>query len=375
MEEIVKIALTGGPCAGKSSAEKFLKKELAKRGWQVIFVPEVATRIIRQYGLDPPRLAANDREKYLDFQRLVLRTQLREEDAAVKQAPKFYGDRKVVIICDRGAMDGACYMTAGEFKRLIGSMKFKKADLRERRYEAVFHLVTAADGAETHYNKDNSARIETPEQAREADKRTQLVWVGHPHLRIIDNSTDFEGKLNRLLAKILKALGEPQKIETERKFLVHRQPDPDSAHFPVPCEDVEIRQVYLAGEEHVRLRCRGNEENGVVYYETIKTATGSEASSAEDERIIKRIEYWRGHANRDPKRDEIRKIRRHFVWKNQYFELDRFLEPARLKDLTLLEIELTREDERVELPPWLGETVEVTADKRFKNRQLAKRPE
>lgn len=48
-----------------------------------------------------------------------------------------------------------------------------------RRYDAIIHLVTAADGAEGHYSLDSNeegVRTETPELARDLDKKTCAVW-------------------------------------------------------------------------------------------------------------------------------------------------------------------------------------------------------
>lgn len=64
-----------------------------------------------------------------------------------------------------------------------------------------------------------------------------------------------------------------------------------------------------------------------------------------------------------------------FLYHNQYFELDIFVEPEWLKGLTLLEIELTEENDKVDIPPWLGKITEVTADPIYKNYHLAKRPQ
>lgn len=51
------------------------------------------------------------------------------------------------------------------------------------RYNAVFHMVTAADGASAFYSlENNQARTETPEQAIDLDKRTQKCWLGHAHM-------------------------------------------------------------------------------------------------------------------------------------------------------------------------------------------------
>ena len=46
----------------------------------------------------------------------------------------------------------------------------------------MFHLVTAAIGAESYYeNNTNSARYETLEEARAVDGKLMEAWVGHPH--------------------------------------------------------------------------------------------------------------------------------------------------------------------------------------------------
>ena len=88
-------------------------------------------------------------------------------------------------------------------------------------YDAVFHLVTAAKGAQEFYTlANNQARTETAEQAAAMDDKLIAAWTGHPHLRIIDNSTDFEAKMKRLIAEIAAFLGEPEPYEIERKFLI-----------------------------------------------------------------------------------------------------------------------------------------------------------
>lgn len=58
--------------------------------------------------------------------------------------------------------------------------------LRDRRYEAVIHLVTAAQGAEEFYtNSNNEARYEGMEDAKNLDQKLVNAWVGHPHFSII----------------------------------------------------------------------------------------------------------------------------------------------------------------------------------------------
>lgn len=61
-------------------------------------------------------------------------------------------------------------------------------------------MVTAAKGAEKFYALDsNATRTEGIEIARQLDKKTSNVWIGHPYIDVIDNSTDFEMKIARVL--------------------------------------------------------------------------------------------------------------------------------------------------------------------------------
>ena len=69
------------------------------------------------------------------------------------------------------------------------------------------------------------------------------------------------------------------------------------------------------------------------------------------EHTISAWEYLKRMEKKDPMRKTIQKVRRTFLWKNQYFELDLF---TRLSDLMLLEIELLRVDDQVELPPFVN---------------------
>lgn len=43
---IHKIVITGGPCAGKTTAMSWIQNAFTKRGYRVLFVPETATELI-----------------------------------------------------------------------------------------------------------------------------------------------------------------------------------------------------------------------------------------------------------------------------------------------------------------------------------------
>lgn len=91
-----------------------------------------------------------------------------------------------VILCDRGVMDGSAYCDENVWQAILDETGWSTIHLRDRRYEAVIHMVTAADGAQTFYTSvNNQARYENIPEAVALDKRLINAWVGHPHFSII----------------------------------------------------------------------------------------------------------------------------------------------------------------------------------------------
>ena len=83
---------------------------------------------------------------------------------AVTCQSEYVRNRVAVILCDRGLMDGKAYMEAETWEKMLRTYGIHEKDMRDNRYDAVFHLITAADGAAKYYNLDtNHARTETIE--------------------------------------------------------------------------------------------------------------------------------------------------------------------------------------------------------------------
>lgn len=55
-------------------------------------------------------------------------------------------------------------------------------------------------------NQEHACRSEGVVLARELDYRAAAAWVGHPYFDVIDNSTDFETKMNRMLECVCQKL-------------------------------------------------------------------------------------------------------------------------------------------------------------------------
>ena len=353
---IEKIVITGGPCAGKSTALSRIQKELTQLGYKVLFVSESATEFITN-GLTP--------WEYRDFQHYLMRYQLMKESIC-EQAAKT-SEQKTIIVCDRGALDNKAYMTDEEFNALLKEVNTSEVELRDN-YGAVFHLVTAAKGAVEFYTTaNNSARTETPEQAIDMDDKTIAAWTGHPHLRIIDNSTDFDEKIRRLIVEITSYLGEPEPFEIERKFLIE-YPDVEWLKSLPNCQQVEIIQTYLRSDtdDEIRVRQRGLNGN-FTYTKTIKRKV-SDIKRVEIEKRLTKDEYLSLLMQADTTRHQIRKTRYCVSYDNCYLELDVY---PFWNDKAILEIELAHEDDPISIPDNIKIIKEVTNDDSYKNASLA----
>lgn len=365
--------LTGAPCGGKTSAMKYLLRKLPENDIVPLVAPEIATLLITG-GVDI-REIAKDPDLYVRIQKRFMQMQLSQEEVYTDIAHDLARARKrVIVLYDRGDRDIEAYNSPGDCAAIRQELNARRTE----RYDGVIHLVTAADGAEQFYTTaNNQARKDSPEEARELDKKIKHAWTGHKNFTIIDNSTDFDTKLRRALEAIYGILGIPMPREIERKYLLRSEPDlshPLLAHAAV----YDIEQMYIPGMDgtgHMRIR-KKIQGDAVGHYLTVKTdIPGMERSSddareqMEDEMGISPIEYQNLTRKRLPRARIIRKTRRCFLYDNRQWELDTFIEPT--GKLTLLEVELLNRKIKVAPPPFLGAAEEVTNDKWYSNYRIA----
>ncbi len=362
---VFRIVLTGGPCAGKSTALAHLTDRLRSLGYQVFCSPEAATLLLGAGA----GVVGISREQMKRFQRGVIQLSLALEDSLLAFARGT--GRPAVLVCDRGLMDGAAYVEPEVWDELLREQGVGVVDLRDQRYDAVIHLVTAAEGAEQFYsNQNNAVRYETPEQARDVDQRLRRAWVGHPRLRIIGNSSSFEEKMRRVVAAVSAIVGIPEPARRERKFLVRASSPPGA--LPVPCELIDIEQTYLLTPDGSEARVRKRGQHGAFTFTHTSKRPVRAGERIEIERPISPREYEAHLAQADPARQPIRKTRCAFLYANHYFELDRFLSPH--PGLQLLELEVDDLSHPVTLPPFLEIDREVTGEPAFTNHVLALAP-
>ena len=184
---------------------------------------------------------------------------------------------------------------------------------------------------------------------------------------MIDNSTNFEDKLKRLIAEIRCFLGEPEPMEIERKFLI-AYPDLKWLENQPHCRKVDIIQTYLLSKDGDELRVRQRGENGsFVYWKTQKHRI-DDVKRVEIESRLSQREYLSLLMEADPAKRPIRKTRYCLTYDNQYFEID--LYPF-WQDQAILEIELRDENAEIRFPKELTILREVTEDSSFHNASLA----
>ena len=367
MPDIKKIVLTGGPCAGKTTALVKITEYFSGFGYKVFNVPEVPTI----YSTAGWNYLTPNRDLYYQGERAILETQLALEDQFVQLAQVC--TKPVLIVCDRGTMDISAYIKPEEWQEITAMSGTSPNELLER-YDAVLHLVSAADGAEQYYTTaTNATRYEQANEeglriARELDKKIIKAWTGHPHLRVINNHDDFENKLNRVLKEISKVVGLPQPVQQERIFRVEI-----IGEIP-ECSESEITQTYLVAEPGCEVRLRRREWSGgkVVNVHRSKKRI-SDTEDIETERHIDNNLYEQLLQQADPYRATIRKRRQSFIWKGQFFEIDSFHSPV--SNLVMMETKGVGEQETVKFPPFVRVLEDVTGNPRFLNYNIAlKRP-
>ena len=366
MSDSGKIVLTGGPCAGKTTALVRVIEHFSSLGFKVFTIPEVPT-LFTQAGMN---YLTTNKGFFYQGEKATLEIQLALEDKFMRMAQECT-EQPCIIVCDRGAMDISAYMTPELWEDITRAVGTSTSALRQR-YDAVLHLVSAADGAEQFYTTANNAqRYEQKSDeglriARLLDKKVIHAWTGHPHLRVINNHDDFEAKMHRVVKEISAVLGLPQRIEEERKYIVEL-----TGPLPDDCIESEITQTYLKADpdNEVRLRKRGW-QGKYVYVHTSKQRH-SDTEEIVTERQINNSMYEMMLGLADPERMTICKKRSSFIWKGQYFEIDTYLN--QLEGLVILETKGITDGEPVKFPPFLKVKEDITKRKDYYNYNLAKK--
>ena len=192
MRSHYRIAMTGGPGGGKTTAADLFRREL---GEAIVVVPETATMLFTG-GF--PRVG--NPEARMATQRAIFHAQVALEDI---QRAQFPGR---VLLCDRGTIDGAAFWPPAARQGFFESMG-TTLDHQIKRYDAVLFFESAAVG-DISIEGGNPARTEDNAEARQLDMRLRDIWSQHPGYRFIPHSKSFFAKLREGLNQLHEILKE-----------------------------------------------------------------------------------------------------------------------------------------------------------------------
>lgn len=182
----MKIVLTGGPCAGKTTLTQVIAKAFPK---QVAIVPEAASLL---FSGGFPRW--DEVECQMATQRAIFHVQNALESSYEGKYPH------KILVLDRATVDGSAYWPHGT-EDFFSSMQTSLEE-QLKRYDKVIYLESAsADDYALHRSK-NPNRKESWEEAKELDARSYELWARHKSLLFVPNQRAFSVKVNEVLSEI-----------------------------------------------------------------------------------------------------------------------------------------------------------------------------
>lgn len=216
-KQIFKICLTGGPCAGKTTALSRIVETFSPE-FIVYTLPEVATMTFSSGVVIIPDAFTNEAHKKMTQAICQMQISLETYFETIASLQ----NKKVLLVTDRGVCDNFVYCSPENKQSLLATENWSMNYLCNERYDMVLHLVTAANGAEEFYNLvNNSARWESRELAVTMDNKGQKEWMGHPNFVIVDNSKPgFEPKIQRMLNLVSNLIGTKRQHKCIKKYLL-----------------------------------------------------------------------------------------------------------------------------------------------------------
>lgn len=346
---IKKIVITGGSDAGKTTAMNWIQNNFEKKGYKVIFIDSAAKEFINDGVLK------GELKSTLKYQSIVIDMQIAKEkiyEEAAKQLPF----EKILLVCKRGTVDAKAYMSKRDFEYMLKERNLNEVELRDS-YDAVFHLVTSASGAEEYFLIDDPLRDNLIEEAKRIDNQIINAWTGHKYFRVIDNRSTFQNKMKQLIKEISLFLGEEGPYETQRKFLI-KKPDIEILNKLHNCNKVKVIEIYLNEENNniSKLIQRGINSNY-----TYSKITKNKDKNVETEIRLSQDAYIEELINVDTSKKIIIKDRYCLTENSIYYEIDIY---EHLEDKAICEVELTRNSE-FKLPSIIEVIEDITNNEEY----------
>lgn len=264
------------------------------------------------------------------YQTELARIQIEHEEHFMELALRI--TKPSVIICDRGVFDGKAFCPPAVWAHVLANLGTTEPALLKR-YNAVIHMVTAADGAEAFYNMDNPARREDPAQAQEVDRRLRQCWEDHPGLHIVENDgRPFVQKIQEVVSIIYGLVGVDAQGCMPRRFVVKVSNLHELRQlFPrfMSGTEFHLMDIYLGPRIMLRKR-RGTTMNYFrLEREPVQVQAQAQAVLVERTHRLRQEEFD-AHLQAG-KQQEVRILHKwvmHFEWQKHSWELHFFRETA-----------------------------------------------
>lgn len=209
---MIKIALTGGPGAGKTTILQDFTKYLEENNIPKIVLNETASEINQGVGIP---IQLRDSGNVYEFQEMIYKIQQLKEYVA-KLGAKYIGKDNMVELCDRGIPDNRAYLYDQEFDALAASFGTNLLNLCND-YDFVIDLTSAAALDEGYTTENNPTRKENKEVAAWLDERTLESWALAKNLVVIQANKDFNEKRKQAL-EIFKKILNGEMIRSSLRF-------------------------------------------------------------------------------------------------------------------------------------------------------------
>lgn len=352
------VCLTGGPCAGKTTALSDIVQSFPNH---IIYtVPELATTVINA-GVSINH-SGKPNSTARDLVSCFLKQMLETESYFIKVAK--YETKDVIIVTDRGVMDPKAYETQENWEMILKKHNWTEDDISNERYDLVCHLVTAADGAIDYYTlSNNTARRESPDEARELDKKTQSCWLSHHNFKIIGNHYgSFQKKLNKIHEAIGNLVGYNPSYNLSTKYLLPKDLDINST-IPeyiiwtqhkeqvdyISCENPEEKSMYIIARE--------NKNGEYMYTHTVRYLSKSINERREQKRKIMKPVYRLFYSQKNQKKKSLYKQITTFNYSNNNFVIEEFFDGNDYQNKThcIMRFERFAGDDGIDVkkPKWL----------------------
>lgn len=277
--KIQKIALTGGPGAGKTTILEDYKNYLNSLNICNMTLKETASEINQEYRVP---FQSREHGNLYDFQELIYTQQKYKEDVALF-ASKIIG-KDTIILCDRGIPDNRAYLYNEEFDEL--AKKYNENILSiANNYNYVIALSSASTLDNGYTTENNPSRLENKEEALEKNKRTLECWTLARNIHIIPAMESFEDKRTKSI-ELLQTIINGQNIKRTQKF---NSTGVDIDYLKKDCEVFKQKvKEYVLGYNDTMTKTYLEDieyNNNHVYYITKKQVDNYQEKIISDERI------------------------------------------------------------------------------------------